>query len=159
MPKISPSLASNRSVTAWAIRGLRKVVAMNLPLPSGSSPPEKPPGSMTIWARRMAASIRAMVSSIWAGARFLTTRISVSAPARWKALALSASQLVPGNTGINTLGRAVLIAGARRSRSFHRGTSAMGPAGRAQLGKTPSRVPFQAAINSSMAIRSPSRRT
>ena len=32
------------SVTA----GLRKKEAMNLALPSGSSPPEKPPGSMTM---------------------------------------------------------------------------------------------------------------
>ena len=36
------------------IRDSRKE-AMNLPEPSGSSPPEKPPGIMTICARRMAS--------------------------------------------------------------------------------------------------------
>ena len=37
------------SITASRTTGFRRVVAMNLPEPSGSSPPEKPPGSMRIW--------------------------------------------------------------------------------------------------------------
>ncbi len=36
--------------------GLRRKEAMNFPEPSGSSPPEKPPGRTTIWLRRMASS-------------------------------------------------------------------------------------------------------
>ena len=85
---------------------------MNLPEPSGSSPPEKPPGSMMICALSDGAfSMRAMVSSIAAGDRFLTTRTSASAPAFSKARAVSYSQLVPGKTGMNTRGRGALMAG------------------------------------------------
>ena len=44
--------------------------------------------------------------------RLLTTKMSASAPAFSKALAVSYSQFVPGNTGISTFGFATLIAGA-----------------------------------------------
>ena len=159
MPSIRPSLVSSRSVTAWAIWGLRKVVAMNLPVPSGSSPPEKPPGIMMIWAWRMAFSMRSMVSSMSETDRFFTTRISVSAPAFSKARAESISQLVPGKAGMNTRGLAALMAGARFSRWVYRGTSlATGTFG-ALLGKIFSKVPFQASLSSSMGMRSPSRFT
>ena len=53
-------------------------------------------------------------SSISEALRFLTTIICASAPARSNALAVSYSQLVPGNTGINTLGTAALIDGNAR---------------------------------------------
>ena len=94
---------------------------MNLAEPSGSSPPEKPPGSTTSWADRMA------VSSAWADwasrspVRLRTTTISGSMPARRQAWAVSYSQLVPGNTGITALGRAVLdlhTAGERLSQEM-----------------------------------------
>jgi hypothetical protein len=41
--------------------------------------------------------------------KFLNTLTIVSAPARSKAFALSNSQFVPGNTGINTVGFAILF--------------------------------------------------
>ena len=44
--------------------------------------------------------------------RLRMTKISASAPASVMALAESYSQLVPGKTGIRTLGRATLTAGA-----------------------------------------------
>ena len=81
---------------------------MNLPEPSGSSPPEKPPGMTTIWAERMACS------KAWADCvrksvvRLRTTTISGSMPARMQARAVSYSQLVPGNTGMTALGWAAL---------------------------------------------------
>ena len=81
---------------------------MNLPEPSGSSPPEKPPGSTTIWLARMAAS-RAWAD--WARAsrvRLRMTTIWGSMPARRQAWAVSYSQLVPGKTGMTARGRATL---------------------------------------------------
>ena len=87
---------------------------MNLPEPSGSSPPEKPPGMKTICAvlsfSAKLSTLRAMPSA----ERLLTTKISASAPASRTALALSYSQLVPGKAGISTFGFAHLIAGATR---------------------------------------------
>ena len=49
-----------------------------------------------------------------AAVRFRITKISASAPASIMALAESYSQLVPGNTGIRTFGRAVFAAGQTR---------------------------------------------
>ena len=112
MPSIRPSRFLSRSMTASAIFGLRKVVAMNLPEPSGSSPPENPPGSMMICALRIAFSMRSIVVSMSAEHRLRTTRTSVSAPAFSNARTVSYSQFVPGNTGIKTRGFAALIAGA-----------------------------------------------
>ena len=85
---------------------------MNLALPSGSSPPENPPGSMTIWLAAMALTSASQLSATSAGVRLRTTRISGSAPARAKALAVSYSQLVPGKTGMMTFGFAMPILGA-----------------------------------------------
>ena len=85
---------------------------MNFALPSGSSPPEKPPGSMTIWLSRMALTSAAQLSVMSFGVRLRMTRISGSAPARANALAVSYSQLVPGKTGMMTLGFAAPILGA-----------------------------------------------
>lgn len=84
---------------------------MNLPEPSGSSPPENPPGRKTIWAF-FSFSVKALTDSVMAAAvRLRSTRISGSAPASANALALSYSQLVPGNTGMSTFGFAVFRAG------------------------------------------------
>ena len=44
MPSIRPSRAWSRSRTASVTSGARKNAVMNLAEPSGSSPPEKPPG-------------------------------------------------------------------------------------------------------------------
>ena len=89
-------------------RGFRKKEQMNLAEPSGSSPPEKPPGRTIIWALWMASS-RAWAD--WerrSALRLRTTTISGSMPARRQARAVSYSQLVPGKTGMTALGRAVL---------------------------------------------------
>ena len=46
MPRIRPSRRSRRSAIFSDTAGFLNVVAMNLPEPSGSSPPEKPPGKV-----------------------------------------------------------------------------------------------------------------
>ena len=86
------------------MRGLRSAVAMNLPEPSGSSPAEKPPGSMTICAFSMPFTIASTDSSMPLAVRLRKMKVSTSAPARRKAFALSSSQLVPGKDGMNTRG-------------------------------------------------------
>ena len=88
---------------------------MNLALPSGSSPPETPPGSTIIWARSMALAARSMLAAVSAAVRLRTTSISASPPASMTARAVSYSQLVPGNTGMNARGLACFTAGAVRS--------------------------------------------
>ena len=85
---------------------------MNLALPSGSSPPEKPPGSMTIWLSLMAFTSASQLAVTSAGVRLRMTSTSGSAPARAKARAVSYSQLVPGKTGMMTFGFATPILGA-----------------------------------------------
>ena len=86
--------------------------------PSGSSPPEKPPGRNRIWAFWMArSSSRAESARAW-GVRLRITTVSASIPARRQARTESYSQLVPGNTGITTRGLAISpsnTAGERRS--------------------------------------------
>ena len=82
---------------------------MNLALPSGSSPPEKPPGSMTIWLFLMALTRASQLSATAAGVRLLMTSTCASAPAFSKACAVSYSQLVPGNTGMMTRGLAMVM--------------------------------------------------
>ena len=112
MPSIRPSRRSSSSVTPSFSAGLRKKAVMNLAEPSGSSPPEKPPGMKIIWLspifRETSSTLRATSSAV----RLRMTTISGSAPAASIARAESHSQLVPGNTGISTLGLAVLTAGA-----------------------------------------------
>ena len=86
MPSIRPSRFWSSSRTASVTAGLRKKEAMNLALPSGSSPPEKPPGSMTIWLFRMAFTRASQLAVTSAGVRLRMTRISGSAPARGKGM-------------------------------------------------------------------------
>ena len=95
---------SRSSDTASLTCGLRKKEVMNFALPSGSSPPEKPPGIIIICAFAIALANAATDSSICALVRFLMTKISASAPAFSNARAVSYSQFVPGNTGISTRG-------------------------------------------------------
>ena len=49
-----------------------------------------------------------VLSATASGVRLLITKVSASAPAARKARALSYSQLLPGNTGMITRGRAIL---------------------------------------------------
>ena len=80
---------------------------MNLADPSGSSPPEKPPGRKTIWALRTASS-RARAEAVRSSVvRFRITTVSAASPAARQARWLSYSQLVPGNTGMTTRGCAI----------------------------------------------------
>ena len=112
IPHIRPSRLSRRSVTASLTAGLRKNAVINLAEPSGSSPPEKPPGMKTIWLSFTLAEKPSTLLATSSAVRFLITKISASPPAFSTARAESYSQLVPGNTGISTLGLLVLFAGA-----------------------------------------------
>ena len=89
------------------MRGLRSAVAINLPEPSGSSPAEKPPGSITICAALMPLTSASTDSSMPFAVRLRKTNTSVSAPARRNAFSLSSSQFVPGKDGMNTRGLAI----------------------------------------------------
>ena len=84
---------------------------MSLAEPSGSSPPEKPPGRKTIWAWASFWATRSMDWAMSPAVRFLMTTISGTAPAWAMALAASYSQLVPGKTGMSTRGWGALIRG------------------------------------------------
>ena len=130
MPSIRPSRFCSSPRTASVMAGLRKNAVMNLALPSGSSPPEKPPGRKIIWLRPMSSFTAATLSATWAGVRLLMTNTSGSAPARSMARAESYSQFVPGNTGISTRGFAVPTLGATRFSAsyFSAGASCAGPA-------------------------------
>ena len=106
MPSIRPSRFFSRSRTASVTAGARKNAVMNLAEPSGSSPPEKPPGIITIWLLLISSTNACVDSATAAGVRLLTISVVTSAPARSKAAAESYSQLLPGNTGITTCGLA-----------------------------------------------------
>ena len=84
-------------------------VAKNFAEPSGSSPAENPPGNMMIWAWLMSFSNSSTDSRISYGVQ-VAEYPAQSPPRRLRsnAFALSYSQLVPGNTGINTVGCATL---------------------------------------------------
>ena len=114
MPHISPSRRSKRSVTPSFTAAFRKKAVMNLPEPSGSSPPENPPGMNTICASRSALANLSTLREMPSAVRLLMTMISASAPASRITLALSYSQLVPGKAGMSTLGRAHFTVGAAR---------------------------------------------
>ena len=104
IPSIRPSRFLRSSWTASLILGLRKNAVINLPLPSGSSPPLNPPGIIIICEFLIAFSTCSTDDSISPADKFLITMVSAIAPAFSKALAVSYSQFVPGNTGIRTLG-------------------------------------------------------
>ena len=81
--------------------------------------------------------------------RFCTTRISVSAPAFSNARFVSISQFVPGNTGMNTFGFAVLMTGEPVYFSFCSGTSYSTATVSALFAKIFSSLPFHVSIRSS----------
>ena len=119
MPPINPSRPFSSSITPSRMAGLRKKAVMNLPEPSGSSPPEKPPGIKTICACLRLRANASTDSCTSLAERLRTTMVSVSAPAIWKARSVSYSQFVPGNTGMSTRGRAIFteaFAGVLRSK-------------------------------------------
>ena len=99
IPRMSPSLSSTKPIMQAATLCSRITLAMNLAEPSGSSPAEKPPENARISARfiHLQSSSRDFSSSCLL--RFLITTNRVSAPDNLKALAISYSQFVPGNTG------------------------------------------------------------
>ena len=81
---------------------------MNLPEPSGSSPPENPPGSMNICALSMSSASSSTDSPSDFASRLRRTKMLVFAPAALKRRIVSYSQFVPGNTGMTTRGDANL---------------------------------------------------
>ena len=113
---------------------------MNLPEPSGSSPPEKPPGTKMIWLSRAALAKRAAESATSAAERLFSTRISGTRPARSTARALSYSQLVPGKTGISTLGAAQPVLGAQRVKAGASSTGMVSGTVAVRMGKMASSV-------------------
>ena len=97
---------------------------MNLPEPSGSSPPESRRAG-TGSAGRMAFSRARGRPSRAGGGQVAHHHDLGSSPARRQARAESYSQLVPGNTGMATLGRAVLTCSTAGERlSQERGCAA-----------------------------------
>ena len=84
--------------------------------------------------------------------RFLNTLVTTSAPARSNALVLSYSQLVPGNTGINTVGLATLFLHTYILSVLYTGVSSSLPPFTATVGNTFSRVAFHEARASSTSI-------
>ena len=76
-------------VRMLATFGLPRTLAMNLPLPSGSSPAENPPESMSIWQVRIPAAISSIESKTSLSDRLRNTVMRTSAPALRKALAES----------------------------------------------------------------------
>ena len=107
IPSIIPSLFLSKSITASLTFGFLNTAAINLPEPSGSSPALKPPGIIIIWLLWIISTILSIDSSSHCVLRFVTTKVSATAPAFSKALFVSYSQLLPGNTGIRTLGAAM----------------------------------------------------
>ena len=67
MPRMSPSRPLEQLVHGVGELSRRKKALISLPLPSGSSPPEKPPGMTSIWLRPSASAMRSRLSSTSAG--------------------------------------------------------------------------------------------
>ena len=156
MPSIRPSRTCSRSRTASVTSGARKNAVMNFAEPSGSSPPEKPPGSMTICAPRMASASAFVLSATASGVRLLITSTCASAPARSKARAESYSQFVPGKTGMTTFGRASVWSSTSGACSLHETASTVGRAARSSAGVRYGNTPSMAPSHASCSAASPS---
>ena len=102
IPITSPSLSFKSFSVSSFNTALRNTAAINLAEPSGSSPAEKPPGNMMIWDFLISSLNISTDSRMSEAVRFLNTLCFTSAPARSKAIWQSNSQLLPGNTGMNT---------------------------------------------------------
>ena len=92
-----------------------------------------------------------------AGVRFLITRTRASAPAASNARAVSNSQLVPGNAGINTRGFAVFIETFLYVFLFLKSHTGIEPSAGAVVGNTLSSLPVYAFKASSPATELPPR--
>jgi len=156
IPSARPSLSLRSFSTASFILALRKAVAKNLAEPSGSSPAENPPGNIIICDWLIAFSNSSTDSLMLAASRFLNTLTIVSAPALSNALALSYSQLVPGNTGINTVGFATLFLHTYTLPFEYTGDSTLSVSLETFVGNTPSNVSFHTLNASSILIETSS---
>ena len=107
-PNASPSRSFSNLSTASLIFAFLNAVAKNFADPSGSSPALNPPGNIIICALEIAFSNSSTEERMSSASKFLNTFVITFAPALSKALALSYSQFVPGNTGINTVGCPIL---------------------------------------------------
>ena len=96
-----------------------------------------------------------MVYSMSFAQRFCTTRISVSAPAFSNARFVSISQLVPGNTGMNTFGFATRMTGEPVYLWLSSGTSYSTATVSALFAKIFSSLPFQVSMRSSKSSALP----
>ena len=155
MPSIRPSRLFSSSWMLSLMPASRRKDAMNLPEPSGSSPPEKPPGRITICALRIEFSSCSALSRRASAEKLRTTTISAAPPAFSTARAVSYSQLVPGNTGITASGFALLTAGAAALRSVKETLVRCSSEAAALVGNTLSSLPSKAAVSSSSVTDSP----
>ena len=99
-----PSLALSISIVFSLIRSFLKNDVMNLPDPSGSSPPENPPGIKIIWDNSICFANSSIDLSMSSEVKLRIIIILGIPPALAIAFAESYSQFVPGNTGIRTCG-------------------------------------------------------
>ena len=152
IPSARPSLSFNSFMTASVIFALRNAVAKNFAEPSGSSPAENPPGNIMIWDCSIAFTNSSTDSRISFAFMFLNTFTIVLAPARSNASALSYSQLVPGNTGMNTVGFATLFLHTQMLSALYNPVLTSSLFSVARVGKTFSNVAVHACNASSMEI-------
>ena len=152
IPSTRPSLSFISLLISSVIAAFLKAVAKNLAEPSGSSPALKPPGNMIICAFLISSANSCAESRISSAERFLNTLVTTSAPARSNALVLSYSQLVPGNTGMNTVGLATLCLHTYTLSVLYTGVSSSLPPFTATVGNTFSSVAFHEARASSTSI-------
>ena len=153
MPSMRPSRFCSRSRTASVTAGARKKAVMNFAEPSGSSPPENPPGSMMIWLLLMALTSASVLSATLSGDRLLMMNVSATAPACSNARAESYSQLLPGNTGMMTRGFAMVPLYTSGNPSRKLTASTVSPA--ARYGNTGSSLPSHASCSSARSTASP----
>ena len=104
IPNINPSFSYRCLWIKSFSFGFLKILLMNFPEPSGSSPALNPPGNMMICAFSISFANNSIESCISCGFKFLNTTVLTLAPASSNAFAESYSQFVPGNTGMNTWG-------------------------------------------------------
>ena len=102
IPNINPSFSYRCLWIKSFSFGFLKILLMNFPEPSGSSPALNPPGNMMICAFSISFANNSIESCISCGFKFLNTTVLTLAPASSNAFAESYSQFVPGNTGIKT---------------------------------------------------------
>ena len=100
----------------------------------------------------MACSNAFTDSTIWLSVIFLNTTVFTCAPACSNAFVVSYSQLVPGNTGINTFGLAILFAAVYTFPASNTLSSSSFCSTSERVAKTLSKVPVQASNASFIAI-------